>query len=207
MKPAALLKVLSQQWIGGDPKRRRIRPIGHNSETVSIIAGSDVQVNQFAAGRDKQANIPHQARQHLTPPGNAGPKVISPKALLAVAATLRRVTQRTIAPVEHIVGTEQPMIVESENHGHTPSIAGYKGSQRGPGNVVHVNEVRPYTSNFGGYNPVGAGVKGLYQRVIRQRRHIGHFVDGDLLDTVLGVDGFRNPVVDNQHRDLYPSSQ
>ncbi len=89
------------------------------------------------------------------------------------------------------------MIVQREDHRHTQSVAGDKGGQRGPRNVVHVDQIRSYAPYLGGYNPIGARVKCLHERVVRQGRHIGHLVNRDLLDTVLDVDGFGQPVVDN----------
>jgi hypothetical protein len=69
--------------------------------------------------------------------------------------------QHSVVLVQHVVRTKKPKIVEGEYDRDAEAVACDEGSQRRPGYVVDVHQVRLNLPKFSQDIPVHARIKGL----------------------------------------------
>jgi hypothetical protein len=162
-----------------------------------------VQLDQLLARGDEISHVLDQVGKYLSPPGDVAPKVIAPEATTAIFESLRRIAQLPVVFVEHIVGAEQPMIVEREYQRYIQPPASDKGGQRGTRNVVDVHQVGLDALYFVRYSPIRAEVKDLQKGVVRSVGWVGHIVDRNVSEFIMPVPCFWYTGIDRQHRGIY----
>jgi hypothetical protein len=89
------------------------------------------------------------------------------------------------------------VIVERKHHRDTQPITGHKWSQRGPGDIVDMNQIRLHTPHLGNHAAIDKWVEALYEGLTDRVGTIGHLMDRNPLHEAMLVSDPRNSSVDH----------
>jgi hypothetical protein len=99
------------------------KPVGYHTKTFRCIPSFHVTINQGLTGGDKNLNAGRKSSKNAAPIRDISPEVIAAEAIATSMWTLPEIAKRSVPPIQHVIGAQQPQIVKRVHHWNSHTSA------------------------------------------------------------------------------------
>jgi hypothetical protein len=92
------------------------KPVGYHTKTFRCIPSFYVTINQGLTGGNKGLDVGRKGSKNAATIRDISPEVITAETIATPMWALPGIAERSIAPIQHVVGAQEPLIVKGVHH-------------------------------------------------------------------------------------------